>query len=270
MTSAWHERAGLRLSVSETGTGRTFLFQHGLCADAGQPAEVFPAGAGWCCLTLECRGHGRSEPGPLEDLSIATFGDDVASLLEARGTAAVVGGISLGAAIALRLAVRRPDLVRALVLARPAWVDGAGPANMKPNALVGELLERFAPAEALSRFEASETARRLAAEAPDNLASLRGFFSREPRQVTSALLRRISADGPGLGPKELAAIRVPTLVLGTARDLVHPLSHVAALAAAIPGAHRVEITSKAESRDRYREEFRAALGRFLGELVHET
>ena len=125
-----------------------------------------------------------------------------------------------------------------LVLARPAWVDGAAPANMQPNALVGELLERFAPAEALARFEASEAARHLAAEAPDNLASLRGFFSREPRAVTSALLRRIPADGPGVGLRELAALRVPTLVLGTARDLVHPLSHVEALAAAIPGSRR--------------------------------
>jgi pimeloyl-ACP methyl ester carboxylesterase len=268
MTASWHERAGLRLSVSEAGEGRAFLFQHGLCGDAAQPAEVFPAGAGWRCLTLECRGHGRSPAGPPGELSIATFADDAASLLEARGAApAVVGGISMGAAIALRLAVRRPDLVRALVLARPAWAWGAAPANMAPNALVGELLERLPPAEALARFEASETARRLAAQAPDNLASLRGFFSREPREVTSTLLRRISADGPGLSPGELAALRLPTLVLGTGRDLVHPLSLVAALAAAIPGARQVEIPSKAESRDRYREEFRAALARFLGELA---
>lgn len=268
MTWSWHERAGLRLSVAESGEGRTLLLQHGLCGDAGQPAEVFPGGAGWRCLTLECRGHGRSEPGPPEDLSIATFTDDVGSLLEARGAGRVaVGGISMGAAIALRLAVRRPDLVGALVLARPAWVDGAAPANMQPNALVGQLLERYAPAEALARFEASETARHLAAEAPDNLASLRGFFSREPRHVTSALLRRISADGPGVSLGELAALRVPTLVLGTGRDLVHPLSHLDALSAAIPGARRVEITSKAESRERYGAEFRAALARFLGELV---
>lgn len=268
MTSAWLERAGLRLSASEAGEGRAFLFQHGLCADAGQPAEVFPAVAGWRRLTLECRGHGRSEAGPPEALSIATFADDAAALLEARGAGpAVVGGISMGAAIGLRLAVRRPDLVRALVLARPAWVAGAAPANMQPNALVGELLERYPPAEARVRFEASDTARRLAAEAPDNLASLRGFFSREPAAVTSALLRRISADGPGVEPGELAALRLPTLVLGTARDLVHPLAHVDALAAAIPGARRVEITPKAESRDRHREEFRAALARFLEELA---
>ena len=85
--------------------------------------------------------------------------------------------------------------------------------------------------------------------------------------MTSALLRRISADGPGVGPGELAALRVPTLVLGTARDLVHPLAHVRRAGGGHPGRARVEITAKAESRDRYREEFRAALAPFLEELA---
>jgi pimeloyl-ACP methyl ester carboxylesterase len=267
MTASWYIRDGLRLNVSEIGSGQTLVFQHGLCADAAQPAEVFPEGKGWRCLTLECRGHGRSDAGPPERMSIATFADDLAALIEARAEGAVVlGGISLGAAIALRLAVRRPELVRGLFLARPAWVDGAAPANLLPNALVGELLARFSPGEARSRFEASEEARQLAVLAPDNLSSLRGFFSREPVTVTSELLRRISSDGPGVSRREIEALRVPALVLGTARDRLHPLAHLDALARMIPGARRREIASKAESRERYRDELRAALSDFLGGL----
>ena len=266
MNLTWHRRNGLRLSVAETGRGRTLVLQHGLCADAAQPAEVFPEGRGFRCLTLECRGHGRSDVGPLEALSIATFADDLASLLCERGESrAVVGGISLGAAVALRLAVRRPELVASLVLARPAWVVGPAPGNMLPNAFLGDLLARYPPAEARARFEASEVAQRLLVEAPDNLASLRGFFAREPIAATGELLRRISADGPGVTEGEIAALRIPTLVLGTARDHVHPLSHVEALAALIPGARRAEIASKAESRERYRDEFLAALAAFLAE-----
>ena len=45
-----------------------------------------------------------------------------------------VGGISMGAAIALRIAALRPDLVSALVLARPAWLDANGPENIQPVA----------------------------------------------------------------------------------------------------------------------------------------
>jgi len=263
----WHQRSGLRLAVWETGDGPPVLFQHGLCGDATQPADVFPADSGWRCLTLECRGQGKSDAGSPEDFSLATFSEDLVSLIEALALAPVVlGGISLGAALALRLAALRPDLVRALVLARPAWIDEPAPANMQPNALVGELLRHFPPQEARARFEASATARELAIESPDNLVSLFSFFSREPISTTRELLCRISADGTGTTKSRIEAICVPTLVIGNSRDFVHPLAMARELAGMIPHAKMVEITSKSTNRERYRDHFKAALSMFLKKL----
>lgn len=74
-----------------------FVFQHGLCGDADQVIQVFPEDTGFRCLTVECRGHGQSETGPLDDLSIPTFTDDVAGYIRHLGRP-VVGGISMGAA----------------------------------------------------------------------------------------------------------------------------------------------------------------------------
>lgn len=261
-----HRHAGLRFTATESGEGQPMVFQHGLCGDASQPADVFPLGEGWRSITLDCRGHGGSEPGPPDRFSISTFADDVASLIEAEKLAPVVlGGISMGAAIAMSLAVRNPQLVRALVLARPAWLSDRAPANMQPNEVVGNLLRRYPPSEARALFENSEIARRLQAEAPDNLASLRGFFSRQPIAVTRELLCRISTDGPGVDATSIAKISVPTLVVGNAFDLVHPLEHAKSLAAMVPKAHFIEITSKAISRERYRSDFQTALAAFLKE-----
>ena len=175
-------RSGLKLAVFEApGAGVPVVLQHGLCGSAQQTAEAFPEDARLRLLTLECPGHGSSPAAAAADISIAGFADDVVALIEARQLAPVIlGGISMGAAIALRIAVRRPELVRALILARPAWVVEAGPANMRPNAEVGELLMQHTPERARAVFDAGDTARRLAIEAPDNLASLRGFFAREP------------------------------------------------------------------------------------------
>lgn len=267
MKSFVHERSGLRLAVWERGEGRPMLFQHGLCGDASQPADIFPINCGWRCQTMESRGHGHSDAGSPEEFSIATFAEDVASLIEAQELAPVVlGGISMGAAIALRLAVLRPELVRALVLARPAWIDENAPRNMQPYALVGELLGRHPPDEARKQFESSETARELGREAPDNLSSLLSFFSRQPIATTRELLCRISADGPGTLRNQIAAVRVPTLVLGNARDCAHPLAIARELSAMIPHARMVEVTSKSESRERYRDDCRAALSAFLKEI----
>ena len=262
-------RHGLALNCrAPGGQGETFVFQHGLCGDAEQTFQVLPERSRIRPITLECRGHGGSEPGDLAELTIATFAADVAALVDERiGHSVILGGISMGAAIALRLAVQRPDLVRGLVLARPAWVTDAAPVNMRPNAEAGRLLLEHDPATARAMFAAGATAQRLGAEAPANLDSLLSFFDRRPTPVTAALLTQISDDGPGVGEDAVAALRVPTLVIGNDHDSVHPLSIAAALADLIPGAQSVVITSKAVDRAAYVTEFRNALARFLAALV---
>lgn len=263
-------RARLPLAVHDSGSGSgtvPFVFQHGLCGDVGQTAEACPDDTSIRLLTLECRGHGASPAGAFEHLSIATFADDVVALIESSALAPVVlGGVSMGAAIALRIAVRRPDLVRALVLARPAWVLESAPANMQANAEVGELLHREPPERARAIFEQGDTAKRFAAEAPDNLASLRGFFTREPIAVTAALLTRISADGPGVTQAQVRALAVPALVLGCAADAIHPLADAQRLASLLPRGRFAQVTPKATNRQAYVADLHAAIAPFLHEV----
>ena len=254
----------LRGSLSDAPV---MVFQHGLCGDASQPASLFPEDIGWRRVTVESRGHGRAEAGPPEQFSIATFADDLAAWIEDHEPRpVVVGGVSMGAAIALRLAALRPDLVRALVLSRPAWIAEAAPPNLAPNALVGELLRSYPPEEAHSRFEASELGQRIAREAPDNLASLLGFFSQEPVAVTRELLCRIANDGPGITREQIRGLRQPTLVVATARDYIHPLALAHELSSLIPNAKLVEITAKADDRVAHERQFRHALAQFLEHL----
>ena len=258
-------RDGLALAWYDSGgPGTPVIFQHGLCGDVRQTAEAFPADPRFRQITLECRGHGASPPGAAEGFSIAAFADDVAALVDRLQLGrTIIGGISMGAAIALRLAVERPDLVRALAMVRPAWLDTAAPVNMAPNAEVGTLLARLPPAAARAAFEATATYRRLAEQAPDNLASLLGFFTREPVTVTAALLRVIATDGPGVDTAQLGKLRVPALVVGTARDAIHPWAMAQQLAARIPGATLIEITAKAVDKAKYVDDLHSALAAFF-------
>lgn len=238
---------------------RKVIFQHGLCGAASQPAEVFPQGQGFAHAVLDARGHGESPLGPAEDISLATFTADLALLAETLRPVAV-GGISMGAAMALRLAVTRPDLVPALILSRPAWITGANAPNNAPNREVGALIASGAP---LAAFDASDTARILAREAPDNLASLRSFFSRQPLAETATLLTQIAADGPGITRADLAALRIPTLVLGSEEDLIHPMGYAETLAGVIPGARLVKLPPKGRDKPAHVAACRAAILSFL-------
>ena len=252
-------------SFVDRGAGPAVVFQHGLGGDEAQVAEVFPDADGlWRRLTLDCRGQGGSAPDPQNRYAIRTFAEDVLTLAEERQVERfVVGGISMGAAIALHLAVHHPSRVTALILARPAWLFEAAPPNMAPYAEVARLIGR---PDGLATFEASETAARLAREAPNNLGSLRGFFTRPDPAATAALLGAIAVDGPGVTHAQVAMLALPTLVIGHGRDLVHPLAYAETLAATIPAARLVEITPKATDPGRHTDEFRTALRQFLTSL----
>lgn len=153
MSITFETSDGTRLNVDTAGEGMPVVFLHGLCGDAGQTSEAFPTEPGYRRVTIEARGHGRSQSGGLDRLSIETFANDVAAYVEANlDVPVIIGGISMGAAISLRLAVKRPDLVRALVLARPAWLTASAPENMIPNAEVGHLLTHLPPPAAKAAF----------------------------------------------------------------------------------------------------------------------
>src|SRR6266516_4038806 len=80
-----------------------------LVAGEGEPQVLVP----------ELPGHGGSAPLPAAP-SLNAYADRIALLMER--PAAVVGH-SLGGAITLRMAIRRPELVTALVLAGPAGIS---------------------------------------------------------------------------------------------------------------------------------------------------
>ena len=86
----------------------------------------------------------------LKCLSIQQFADDAVALLDHLGVRrAVVGGISLGAAIALRLAVHFPERVSELIIARPAWVSEAAPEHLRIYLDVAELLAQYGSEQGL-------------------------------------------------------------------------------------------------------------------------
>ncbi|WP_181179532.1 alpha/beta hydrolase [Mesorhizobium sp. B2-7-1] len=257
---------GCALTFDVGGKGQPVLWQHGLGAPLDQPVEVFPQDAALQRVTLMCRGHGASELGDPLRLSIAQFAEDALALLDHLGVEqATVGGISLGAAIALRLASFNAPRVAKLVLARPAWVDGPSIERQHGYHVAAQYLEQYGAEEGAERFRASPEFLEVLAASPDNAASLIGFFKRPRPDTTIALLSRIPLDWPGVSRARIEAIRQPALIIGNDQDYVHPLAYARELASLIPGSRLAEITSKTIDRAAYVAEFRDALAGFLSD-----
>jgi pimeloyl-ACP methyl ester carboxylesterase len=252
------------LAVYDSGNGPSILFQHGLGGDEAQVAQTFPDASGFRRITVECRGHGASSLGSTRPFSIRMFAEDALAAADDRGIdRLMVGGISMGAAIALHLAHHHAERVAALILVRPAWTFAAAPANMAPVRALAALIQAHPLPEAKRLFLASEIAADFKANAPDNLASLLGYFDRPDVVPFASVLADIAADGPGVSEVAAANLAIPTLVLGNRQDAIHPLSFARTVAETIPGATFVEVAAKAADKDRHFAETQDAISQFL-------
>jgi len=109
---------GARLHYEVTGEGpETIVFAHGLLWSGDMFAEQVAALADrYRCVTFDFRGQGRSEV-TAGGYDMDTLSADAAAVIEDLGFAPChFAGLSMGGFVALRLALRRPELLLSLIL----------------------------------------------------------------------------------------------------------------------------------------------------------
>jgi pimeloyl-ACP methyl ester carboxylesterase len=254
---------------AEKGTGLAFVFQHGLGGDRRQPLELYAYRPDVHLVAMDSRGHGKTQPlGDQHMLRFDVLADDVVALLDHLGiTRCVAGGISMGAGVALNLALRYPQRVVGLVLSRPAWLAQPSPPNLDCMVEVGQRIRDYGVAQGRQRFLASPLYLHLAQAAPYTAASLLAQFD-EPRAAAARQrLLQLPADAPNRAPAEWREVAVPTLVVANHIDPVHPFEYAQTLAAAIPGAQLAEVPSKSVDQQAHVAAARALIDEFLGRII---
>lgn len=260
------ERDGLSFNYLDKGSGIPFVFQHGLGGDLHQTSDAFSPPNGMRLISMECRGHGDTQPlGEEFKLSFSYFADDLVALLHYLGIEqAVVGGISMGAGVALNLALRHPERVAGMILSRPAWLDSPMPGNLKAYPVISRLLEEHGPERGRELFAKTEEHAELEQAAPGTGDSLAASQFGRARAVENApVLGRLPNDAPNRNRCEWHQIRVPTLMLACRRDPAHPFSYAKILAHEMPSAELDELTPKADSEDRHAKDVQQAIMDFL-------
>lgn len=190
-------------------------------------------------IRYDARGHARSEaPDDPAAYTPETFVEDLLAVLDGAGAErAVVGGLSMGAATALRFALSHPTRVRALILASypsgPAWPDG-----------FTAVAERFA--DAIERDGLEVAGARFVWGAgsgldPRGARLVRLGFLEHPPHGLVHTLRGVIARQPAIDDiPALSSVCAPTLVVAGGRDAAS-LASSRALARRIPGARLVVV-----------------------------
>ncbi len=256
-----------RLHVEAEGAGPVVILGHGFGGSARNfRAQTRALRDRWRIVRFDARGHARSEaPAEASAYTPDAFVGDVARVLDAQGArAAVVGGLSMGAGIALRFALAHPERTRGLVLAAfPAGADRSGS--------YASLAERFAARIERDGLDAAgaELVWGPSSGLDPRGAELvrRGFLEHRPHGMAH-VLRGIIAAQPtitALAPL-LSRVSAPTLVIVGARDRLS-LDTSRVVAAGVPGARLVEVADAGHLVNLVRPaEFNAAVANFLESL----
>ena len=218
------ESRGGRLRYLAAGEGEPLLLVHGLGGAAANWVVLAPLLLpGRRLLVPDLPGHGGSSPLPAAS-SLQAYADRLALLLEHEGaTPAAAVGHSLGGAIALRLAIRRPETVGAVVLAGAAGISSTTRAARYALTITGILKPGRKIAPHRGRVVRSALLRRLvfgrwgASDPPGLPADVVEAFLAGPARHTDTVsaAKALVRDDLRL---DLDRVPCPTLVLWGARD----------------------------------------------------
>ncbi len=263
------EANGITFHFADDNVDRLpFVFQHGLGADISQPLSFFGGDRPFRLISMDCRGHGRTVPlGNRHFLRFNSFSDDIINLLDHLNLPKVVmGGISMGAGIALNLAVRYPDRTRALILSRASWLAEPLPPNLAVFPKIAGLIREHGTQRGKELFASTAEYQTALQSSPANAESWMVQFLRERADETFEILESIPVDVPAPDIASWKKIDLPTLVLASRNDLQHPFEFGQVLAREIPGARFAEITGKAISGKKHVEDVRREILQFIREM----
>jgi pimeloyl-ACP methyl ester carboxylesterase len=266
------EHDGIRFHYELRGEGPAVALCHGLTGDLEQPRDLIGPVTGFLQLFWDARGHGKTDPpGPMEGFAFDVFAQDLAALLDQLAIPqAVVGGISMGAAVSTRFAIRYPERVRALVLIRPAWLEQPSPEGLRLFPVVADYLARFGAEEGCRLLERLPEYQAIRECSPDTASVLRDQFFIEHAIERRGRLVGIPNDAPIRAWEETEHLRMPALVLGCEPDLVHPLSHAVTWAERLPMSRFVQVPAKSAGFEPYARAVRTHVLDFLKSLQEES
>lgn len=235
---------GTTLFYLDTGpgsTGETIVFSHGLLWGTELfEAQIAALRDRYRCIAWDHRGQGQSAADPhRECIGIELVWQDAVALLEALAPGPVhFCGLSMGGFVAMRMAARRPDLVRSLLLLETSS-DPEPIENIGRYRLLTTIVRRIGTWPVRGSIGKIMMGRAILTDASrrDELARYIALMSRRKDiwRAVNGVIDRAGIHG------ELARITAPTLVVVGEQDVATPAAKAEKIASAVRGAKVVRI-----------------------------
>ncbi len=214
---------GINIHFEIQGSGEPLILIPFLGADNGCYAFQLPEySRNFKCYTIDPRGAGMSDK-PEGAYTIELMADDVASFMdEMNMDTAHVAGVSMGAGIALQLAVKHPDKIKSLSL-HGGWVETDQHLASLVNSwkIAAGSLGNVLDAMVVSVFPLCLSPE-LYKSNPEYIRSLYEFMVDRPEQPVHGFLSQCDAVLSHDCTEELEYVTAPTCITFGERDLITP------------------------------------------------
>ena len=225
----------ITLFYREKGNGEPFVLLHG----NGEDSSYFKHQIEYFCdryrvIAPDTRGHGKSPRGT-SPFTIRQFSCDLYDFMKNHQIPkAVILGFSDGANIAMRFAMKHPDMVTALIL-NGGNLDAKGVKRSTQLPIeIGYKIAKY-------------------------------FAKRSAEANKNAELLGLMVNDPDIEPEELAQITAPTLVICGTKDMIRE-DHTRKIAENIPNARLAILEGDHFVANKRSEEFNREVDRFLESL----
>jgi 3-oxoadipate enol-lactonase len=262
--------ANTSIEYDDAGKGLIVVLLHGfpLCKDMWRP-QALALQDGNRVIVPDLRGFGGSSPFD-ESPSLDQMADDVAGLLAALkiNEPVVVGGLSMGGYIALAVARKYPNVLRALILADTRAEPDDAKAKANRDSMIA-FAQTHQARDVIDQMLPKLLTDKSLSENPGLVEEIRRMAS---AQTTAGIIGalKVLRDRPDARPI-LSTIRVPALVLVGAEDTLTPPAMAETLATGIANAKLVTIPGAGHMSNLEQPEmFNSALETFLRPLSKAT
>jgi pimeloyl-ACP methyl ester carboxylesterase len=251
------------------GNGPPVLLLHGLGGTCDQLARYSAKLVVGSLLAPDLRAHGGTMlVGGPDAFHFNGLTDDLVALLDQlHYPRAAVVGVSMGAGVAVNLALRYPERVSALLLIRPAWTDEPNPVHLSALSYAGDLLQRMGSVVGARVFADSPDYRRVLGVSAAAAASLLEQFRDPLAAQRAARLVQMPLSNPFKRLADLGALDVPATVVAAPADPLHPIEIAEAWAAQMPGVGWFRTASRDGDPAAYHGDLTASVERFVASLV---
>lgn len=267
MLSSFSAEDGARLTYWDSGNGPLCLFQHGFGTGCHQVRDLWPETKACRLVCLNLRGHESSELGSPQSLGFTQAVSDLRALLtHLDATPAMIGGISLGGALALALADHGTLCNIPLVLARLAFDDTPDTENLRIFRALHSIIQEVPEHHWLPRLERTAEFQSLKDTAPANQETYRYLLSHPQLDAIAAWIHALAADPPFKNGLNWHAIQGDATVIGQAGDDLHPEALARTVAKRLPHAQLQWLPHRSVSESIYQEAFKTLLSNALGRI----